>query len=219
MNVPEKNAIAGWLMKRIRRESVLSMQDALMAGAQEAADVAQRMDERHRPSFLGQARHFFMNEAFHRALAAQGLSPHPLRGNQIVEGFAGELVLVRMNMRQGDKLAKCRSVTRRQRAAANGHLRRLAERELPGLLDSEDHELLGGTAIFLAEFPLGHRSLPLIRIGVPDEIMSRWLFLKGIDAFVACYDELDAEEQGVPAAQNDNARPTLKRQPKGGTVG
>jgi len=212
-----KNALEDLVAKNISPDEALLLMRALMAGAQKAADAAKDVDEKYRSTHLGQVRHTYMNQEFDRALAALRMPPHPLCGSKIVSGLAKELVVVRLNIREGDKLAKCRSVTKRRLAAGNGHLRRLVEPELPGILDFEDFAPSGGTVIFLAEFPPGYMSLPSLYIAVPDEIMSSWLFRMSIDVFAVRHE--DAGGQEVTVVQSDNAKPRLKKQAKGGAAG
>jgi hypothetical protein len=98
MNPPTKDTIPGLLLRSIPRELVLGVEDALNAGAARAYTAAKGMDEGHLPHVVGQLRHFNMNEAFYRALAAAEATPTAIQGNGLVTGRTGVFTLARFNI-------------------------------------------------------------------------------------------------------------------------
>jgi hypothetical protein len=183
----------------------MGVHDALQTGAQRALNAARGRNEGHIANFLGQMRHFDMNEAFHRTLEFHGLLPHPLRGNEIVTGQAGPFTLARLNIREGDKLGKRKSATRSRLSSANLFLQRLVESEIPGLLDNiVDQTTSGFLVLFVAIFPWDYKSMPSLYIGVPDPIMESWLLWESLDKFIARYNH------EIVVTQDDFAMPKLK---------
>ena len=69
---PKRDTIPDLLVRNVPRETLMGIEEALVAGAQRAYASARGMAEGHLPHVVGQLRHFHMNESFHRALAAGG---------------------------------------------------------------------------------------------------------------------------------------------------
>lgn len=208
------NVIAELLRASISRELVLGVEEGLYAGAARAYAASKDMDEGHRPSAVGQARHFHMNEAFHRALAEGGSNPSAIRGNRIITGRAGMFKLARFNIAEGFWINGRRSQTRRQMALANRAIEPLVR---PGFFD--DHGPATEAVAFFVGCFSGSLSLhpdkpAAIQLAVPDKSMQSWLFREPLGEFLKRYDR----EQ----SQADLARPKLKRrfldEGKDGTV-
>lgn len=193
------------LMRNISRELLMALEEALLVGAQRAYTAAQGMDDGHLSSVVGQLRHFHMNESFHRALAAAGASPSPLRGNQIVTGRAGICALARLTTKHGTRNSIRRSEIRKQMSLANAAIEPLVQ---PGLF-SDYVEPSQAVVFIMACFAESLHSQPdkpvSIEIAVPDRHMSGWLLREPIDVFIKRY------EPQPTAEQYDLAVPRLKK--------
>ena len=205
MTQPNQETIHDLLVRNIPRELVMGLEEAKLIGAQRAYAAARGMDDGHRPSVVGQMRHFHMNETFHRALSVAGASPSPLRGNQIVTGRAGIFTLARFNTKYGVWNSGRRSETRKQMALANAAIEPLVQ---PGLF--ADYVPPSDAVVFLVACFTGslhaQPETPIsIQIAVPDRRMDGWLFREPIDAFIKRYN------QKPTAAQDDLAKPKLKK--------
>ncbi len=216
MALPNQNTIHDLLVRNLRRELVMGLEEAKQVGAQRAYAAARGMEDGHLPSVVGQLRHFHMNESFHRALTAADASPSPLRGNQIVTGRSGIFALARFNTKFGAWNSGRRSETRKQMCLANAAIEPLIQ---PGLF-SEYEEPSQGVVFIVACFAKSLHSQPdtpiAIEIAVPDRNMNGWLFRESIEKFISRYD------QRPVAGQDDLAVPKLKKnirkhQPKDGT--
>jgi hypothetical protein len=200
----QKETIPDLLLKNIPRPLVLAVEEAFSVGAQRAYSAAHGMDEGHLPHVVGQLRHFHMNEAFHRALAANNASPCPIRGSGIVTGRTGVFMMARFNAKDDLWNNARRSNTRRQMSEANRAIEPLVQ---PGLFGGYGVPT-DGVAFFVACFACSLRIQPeapvTMQIAVPDRYMKRWLFRESLDKFIQRYD--------VPATlQDDMARPKLKK--------
>jgi hypothetical protein len=216
MTEPMKETIPGFLVRNVARETVMGIEEALLVGAQRAFAAARGMDVGHLPHVVGQLRHFHMNEAFQRTLAAGELSPSPIRGNGVVTGRSGLVTLARFNVPERIWTNGRRSYTRRQMSQANAALEPLVQ---PGLFENYMPPS-DAVAFFVACFSrplLARPESPVsIQIAVPDRNMRDWLFRESVSAFVARYEQ-------VQEVQQDWAIPTLKaglgiKQENGGEV-
>lgn len=215
MVVPIKDTIPDLLLRNIPRETVMGIEDALVVGAQRAYYASRGMDDGHLPSVVGQMRHFHMNEAFQRALAAGDASPSPIRGNGIVTGRTGVIRLARFNIREGLWTNGRRSQTRRQMSMANAAIESLVQPELFANYVPPSEVVAFFVACFSGSLHIQPESPVAIHIAVPDRYMRGWLFKEPVDAFLQRYDQ-------QPAVQNDLAIPKLKKdigkQGKNGTT-
>jgi len=199
----QKETIHGLLLKNIPRPLVLAIEEAFSVGAQRAYAAAQGMDEGHLPHVVGQLRHFHMNEAFHRALAANNASPCPIRGSGIVSGRTGVFTLARFNAK--DKLWNNarRSNTRRQMSEANRAIEPLVQSGLFSGYDAPADAVAFFVGCFAGSLRIQPEAPITMQIAVPDRHMRQWLFRESLDKFIQRYD--------MPASlQNDMARPKLK---------
>jgi len=180
----------------------MSIEDALRVGAQRAYSAAKEMDVGHRPSALGQMRHFHMNESFQLALLANGARPSPIRGNNVITGRSGIINLARFNSSLGSWNNSRRSLTRRQMSLANQAIAPLVF----GDLFDEYEPPTDITVFFVSTFSgsiLLEPELPVsIHIAVPDAMMQGWLFKEDAQVFIQRYEQIPA--------QVDLVNPTLK---------
>ncbi len=201
MNHLSNDAVAALLMSNIPRDFVLSADELLSAGAKRAWSASAEMHKGHRPSVLGQLRHFHMNEEFSAGLEAAGANPSPIRGNTVVTGTLGIFSIGRFNIKVGVKNNGGRSKTRREMSLANRAVEPLVQ---PGLFGDVE-QITQATVFFVGTF--GNSDVPLsIDIAVPDKNMQGWLFRESLQIF--------ANRYGVVADQPDNAVPKLKVQIK-----
>jgi hypothetical protein len=98
----------------------MACEDACFNGDEKGRMKATTFAKGHRPSAVGQNRHFFTNEAFYEALLVHDAQPTPLRGTQVVVGQLGIFKIARVNV-PGHKWSSGfkRSATRKQ-LSANG---------------------------------------------------------------------------------------------------
>lgn len=204
MPQPTQETIHGLLVKNLPREVVMGVEDALAVGAQRAYVAARGMDEGHLPHVVGQMRHFHMNEAFYRALAANGAEPSPIRGNGIVTGRTGVFTLARFNIPEGFWINGRRSHTRRQMSLANMAIEPLVQPELFSGYQPPSDAVAFFVACFSGNLDVQPESPVSIQIAVPDRHMRGWLFKEPLEEFVKRYDQM-------PAGQHDLAVPKLKQ--------
>lgn len=203
MSQPTQETIHELLVRNVPREVVMGVEDALTVGAQRAYMAAQGMDEGHLPHAVGQLRHFHMNEAFQRALAANGLEPSPIRGNGIVTGRAGVFTLARFNIPEGIWINGRRSKTRRQMSLANMAIEPLVQPEFFSSYRSPSDAVAFFVACFSGNLSIQPECPVAIQIAVPDRHMRGWLFKEPLEQFLTRYDQ-------TPLGQHDFAVPKLK---------
>jgi hypothetical protein len=182
----------------------LAVEEAFTVGAQRAYAAAEGMEEGHLPHVVGQLRHFHMNEAFHRALAANNAHPTPIRGSSIITGPTGLFTIARFNSRDNLWINARRSQTRRQMSEANRAVEPLVQPELFGIYEPPTKAIVFFVACFADSLRIQPDAPVSIQIAVPDRNMKRWLFKDPLDRFVQRYDQ-------ASALQNDLARPKLKK--------
>lgn len=204
MPQPTQETIHDLLVKNVPREVVMGVEDALTVGAQRAYIAARGMDEGHLPHAVGQLRHFHMNEAFQRALGANGAEPSPIRGNGIVTGRTGVFTLARFNIPEGFWINGRRSHTRRQMSLANMAIEPLVQPELFSGYQPPSDAVAFFVACFSGNLNVQPESPVSIQIAVPDRHMRGWLFKEPLEEFVKRYDQMSV-------GQHDLAVPKLKK--------
>jgi hypothetical protein len=190
------------LVGQIPRELVLAVEEGLMAGAARAFTASKGMDEGHLPSVVGQARHFHMNEAFHRALDANGCEPSAIRGNRIITGRCGSFRLARFNIAEGFWINGRRSQTRKQMALANRAIEPLVRPDLFERIDSAPCGVVFFVACFAGSLQMHPDCPSSIQLALPDKTMESWLFREPLPTFL--------ERYGQASVQPDLVRPRLK---------
>jgi len=209
---PSTDSIPDLLLRNVPRELVMAIEDALFAGAQRAFAAAKGMADGHLPHAVGQLRHFHMNESFHRALEVGDASPTPISGNGVVSGRSGVFSLARFNIPEGFWINGRRSHTRRQMSAANRAIEPLVQPELFGEYTAPTDAVAFFVACFSGSLHVKPDAPLSIQIAVPDRHMRGWLFRESVDAFLQRYED-------KPAAQDDLAKPKLKKIKKQGNEG
>lgn len=183
----------------------MSLEEAMLVGAQRAYVASQGMNQGHLPSVVGHMRHFHMNEAFYLALDIGGALPSPLRGNKIVTGKAGIFTLARFNTKYGDWNKGRRSEMRKQISRVNAAIEPLVQ---PGLFSDyvEPSEAVAFIVACFSESVGNHAMIPAsIEIAVPDQHMRGWLFREPVQEFIKRYDP------PLTIGQQDLAVPKLKK--------
>lgn len=212
MNPPPKDTIPDLLQRSVPRALVLAVEEALDVGAQRAHAASKGMHEGHLPHVVGQLRHFHMNEAFHRALAMGEALPTAIRGNGIVSGRSGVFTLARFNIPDGFWINGRRSHTRRQMSFANKAIEPLVQPELFDQYIAPADAVAFFVACFSGSLHVQPESPVSIQIAVPDRHMRGWLFKEPLSTFLQRYEQ-------KPAAQDDLAKPKLKKIEKQGNDG
>jgi hypothetical protein len=207
-----RETVPDLLVRNIRRELVMAVEEALVVGAQRAHSAAKGMDEGHLPHVVGQLRHFQMNESFHRALAMGDASPTAIRGNGIVSGRSGVFTLARFNIPEGFWINGRRSQTRRQMSFANKAIEPLVQPELFDQYASPSEAVAFFVACFSGSLHIQPESPLSVQIAVPDRDMRGWLFRESVGDFLQRYER-------KPMTQHDLAKPTLKKIKKQGNDG
>jgi hypothetical protein len=200
-----QDSIPSLLVRNLPRDLVMAVEDALSQGASRAFRAANGMEDGHLPHVVGQLRHFQMNEAFYRALAANDAAPTPIRGNSLIIGRAGIFALGRFNIPAGFWVNGRRSHTRQQMALANQALEPLVQ----GALFDQYRPPSGAVAFFVACFSGSLQVSPdapvSIHIAVPNGDMHGWLFREPLSVFLQRYEPVAGE------AQPDLVKPKLKK--------
>ncbi|MFA7606545.1 MAG: hypothetical protein WCY08_08195 [Rhodocyclaceae bacterium] len=204
MTEPTQETIPDLLVRNVPREVVLGVEEALVVGAQRAYVGGRGMDDGHLPHVVGQLRHFHMNEAFQRALAAADASPSPIRGNGIVTGRTGVFTLARFNIPEGFWTNGRRSHTRRQMSMANMAIEPLVQPELFREYQPPSEAVAFFVACFSGSLHNQPESPASIQIAVPDRHMHGWLFREPLDTYIKRYDQ-------KLVSQHDLAVPKLKK--------
>jgi hypothetical protein len=203
MYPPVTETVPALLLRNLRRELILSIEEALMAGAQRAYDTSRGMDDGHLPHVVGQLRHFHMNESFHRALDVGNASPSPIRGNGIVIGKVGVFNLARFNTSNALWANGSRSQTRRQMSMVNKAIEPLVQPELFADYEPPTDAVVFFVACFSRSLRVQPEAPDSIQIAVPDRHMKGWLFKEPVERFVRRYDQI--------TVQDDLAKPRLKK--------
>ncbi|WNG53590.1 alpha/beta hydrolase [Archangium gephyra] len=208
MDLSQPSSIPDLLVANLPRGLVLSVEEALEVGARRAFPVAEDMHKGHRPTVLGQMRHFHMNETFAEALEVSGACPSPLKGNDVVVGRAGILLLGRFNISDGPWYNARRSRSRRVMSKANRAIEHLVH--LP-LLFEPIPPITAATVFFVGVFNGSMKDSPdrpvSIDIAVPDGEMKSWLFREPVSQFVQRYNAAEPQQDlAVPVLKASTAQ-------------
>jgi hypothetical protein len=203
VNAFPKETVDSLLIRNIPRDLAMGVEDALRTGAQRGFGAGVGMNPGHRSNAVGQMRHFHMNETFRDALEAAGANPSPIKGNSVVVGRAGVLMLGRFNISNNVWNNGRRSRARREMSLANRAIEPLVTPDLFEVMQP----ITKAAVFFVAVFDRSVQdslAIPIsIDIAVPDHQMMGWLYRKSIASFLELY-ETPVE------TQLDLAKPTLK---------
>lgn len=197
-----EKTIVDSLLKHFPKALCHSLEEGLVAaGARAYRDSAQR-HEGHLASVLGQARHFHSNEQFALALDMAGIAHNPLRGNDIIIGEQGPLLIGRFCTRHSKWNNAKRSKRRLEVASHNQWLERMVQ---PGLFSEPSTG--PQIAVFLVSVYSSNIRIqpecPLsVEIAVLDTTLCERLFSEPLSVFLGRYAQ--------PVEQQDIARVQLK---------
>lgn len=199
------------IVQNIPLDALRALADAYRAGNEKCLKTAKLFDKGHRSSGAGQNRHFFINEAFHDALAAHGANPTRLCGAKIVTGRFGVLNVARLNIAEHPWSRVKKSKTRKQLASINEVL----ERQLvQGDMFIEGEEVLKEGTVFIVGLMNGYdadagiSTLTGIRVAIPSADLDGWLYFKSLDEVLKLY---TTEEVPDLADLDRKAQPVLKK--------
>ena len=202
------SAIEDLLIKDLPRELILSVQEGLTVGAQRAYVASRGIDSGHLANFLGQQRHFHMNETFHQALVGSGIRTSDISGNQVIVGRCGKFQLARLNVRGHTRSNYRRSKIRQDMSKINITIESLVQ---PGLFDDKV-EITDAVAFFVAVFsnsPGVPQDVPQsISLVVPNHNMKQWLFNESLEDFLIRYEmpQTHQPDLAVPVLKPDIER-------------
>jgi hypothetical protein len=204
-----KKELEDFIGKQVPRDALMAFQDAYFDGDAVGRQRAAPFAKGHQPSAAGQVKHFVCNETFHEALVAHGAQPTPLSGTRPVVGRLGIFNIARLNV-PGHKWTNLkRSKTRRQLAEVNAAIE---NKFVQADFFSNKEEVANGTIFILGVMDgmdaNGLAQLTQVMIALPAPDLKSWLYLNTLKEFILCYD------RNTPTVQPDNAKPTLKQQPK-----
>ncbi len=200
-----RESIPSLLVRDLPRDLVMAIEDALSSGAARAFGAAHGTEDGHLPNVVGQLRHFKMNEAFHRALAANHATPTPIRGNSLITGRVGMFTLGRFNIPAGSWINGRRSHTRQQMALANEALEPLVQGGLFDPYRPPSEAVAFFVACFSGSLQVSPDAPLSIHIAVPNRDMRGWLFREPLSAFLQRYEPASGE------VQPDLVKPKLKK--------
>lgn len=190
------------LLKHLSQGLCLGLQEGLVAAGERAHIETAKRHEGHLPQALGQARHFHSNELFAQALDVAKIEHNPLRGNDIIIGQVGSLLVGRFNTSNRKWDSARRSTRRLELASHNQWLERLVQPGLFGEQVSGAHIAVFFVSVFSGNVKV-HPERPLsVEIAVMDTTLSERLFSEPLAVFLGRYAQ--------PAAQLDLARVRLK---------
>lgn len=190
-------AITNALLKYIPQSLCNAVQDGLIEASRRAYDRCKGMDEGHLKSALGQLRHFYSNELFALALASAGIKHNQVRGNDIIVGTSGPLLLSRFNTTDPRWRNAARSKRRLELADRNQWLEALIQ---PGLFSqaiSQAEMAVFFVASYSTRFPRHHEPPISIDIAVMDTQLSESLFKESLHVFKARYNAAPAQPDKV----------------------
>lgn len=201
-----EETIALSLLESLPQSLLASIHDGLETAGERAWSETSNRDPGHVANALGQARHFHSNESFARALDMSKVPHNPLRGNDIIIGQIGPLLLGRFSTSNPKWSNAQRSTRRLELAAHNTWLERLFQ---PGFFDPQITDVRMAV-FFVSVFSGSVRVSPerplSVEIAVMDTKLSERLFCQSLPAFISRYAE--------PATQPDMALVRLKKAAK-----
>lgn len=198
------------IIQNIPRDFLMACEDACFNGDLKGRMQATTFAEGHRPSAVGQNRHFFTNEAFYEALLAHDANPTPLRGTQVVVGQLGIFKVARISV-AGHKWASAfkRGSTRKLLSQFNTDIER---KFVQYDFFAEATEPVKGTIFIVGVVDgideNGNAQLTEVMLALPAPNMQSFLYTCTISEFLNLYDQTDN------IIQADDAKPRLKNQPK-----
>ncbi|WP_175016895.1 hypothetical protein [Massilia sp. YMA4] len=194
------------IVQHIPRDFLMACEDACFNGDEKGRMQATSFAAGHRPSAVGQNRHFFTNEAFFEALLAHGANPTPLRGTQVVIGQLGIFNVARVSV-AGHKWASAfrRGSTRKLLSQFNVDIEQLY---VQSDFFAATNEPVRGTIFIVGVVDgldeAGNAQLTEVSLALPAPHMKSFLYTCKVSDFLSLYDQPDS------VGQVDEAIPKLK---------
>ena len=202
MTLEAEQTIVKALLHHLPQGLCRGLEEGLVAAGERAYSESARRHEGHLTHALGQGRHFHSNEAFAQALDIAGVEHNPLRGNDIIIGQIGSLLLGRFNTNNHKWNSARRSTRRLELASHNQWLERLLQPALFSEQLSQAHMAVFFVLVFSGSVKV-HPERPLsVEIAVMDTTLSERLFSEPLSMFLNRYAQ--------PVEQLDQARVRLK---------
>lgn len=169
MSASGQEKIGDLLSSSITRDFLLNLEQMIPSALERVRKFGDGFLAGHRPSVLGQVRHFALNEALVHCLDECGLPHPPLRGNAIMVGKVGLVSLARVHMGQSQWDNSRRSKTKVKLCKPNYLAKRLVN---PDMFEDEPliEDIPEITAFIVTEGD-GANGIAPIYIVVPDETM------------------------------------------------
>lgn len=190
------------LLKHLSQGLCRGLEEGLVAAGERAHIETAKRHEGHLTHALGQARHFHSNELFAQALDVAKVEHNPLRGNDIIIGQVGSLLLGRFNTSNRKWNSARRSTRRLELASHNQWLERLVQPGLFGEQVSGTHIAVFFVSVFSSNVKVQPERPLSVEIAVMDTTLSERLFSEPLTAFLGRFAQ--------PATQLDLARVRLK---------
>lgn len=205
-NKKKKNEIAQLLAKVLPIELLHATKEAADTANKNAEFETRHLARGHKQHALGQMRHFYGNEQFHKALEASGLEPTPIRGNAIITAECENWTLGRFSTKLGDWKKARRSKKRLALAIKNIAIEKFVQGDLFG----HGNLALHGTVFFVADHrQISHESdesTVTVYLFVTDFAMNNVLFEESVDTFIDRYTQIEVGQE-----VKDIAKPKLKK--------
>lgn len=197
-----EEAIVETILKHLPQSLCHGLEEGLIAAGEMAYIESAKHHEGHLPNVIGQARHFRSNEQFSLSLDVAGIEHNPLRGNDIIIGHIGPLLLGRFNTSNHKWNNAKRSSRRLELANHNRWLEKLIQPSLFGGQIDNSHIAVFFVSVFSGSIRVRPEAPLSVEIAVMDTTLSEKLFSEPVSVFLQRYAQ--------PVAQPDLAHVRLK---------
>ncbi|SCZ64852.1 hypothetical protein [Thiohalomonas denitrificans] len=203
MGLQAEETIVDKLLTHLPHDLCHSIDDGLIVAGERAYRDSAHRHEGHISSFLGQARHFHSNEQFAFALDMAGIEHNPVRGNDIIIGQLGPLLLGRFATSSKTWNNAKRSKRRLDLASHNQWVERLFQPDMFGIPSTGPTMAVFFVSVFSGSVRVQPERPLSVEISVMNTMLSERLFSEPLTSFVTRYAQ--------PAEQRDIAQVRLKQ--------
>lgn len=204
--------IGDLLSSSVQRDFLLNLEQMIPSALERVRKFSEEFMAGHRPSVLGQVRHFALNEALVRCLDDSGIPHPPLRGNAIMIGKIGVVTLARVHMGQSQWDNSRRSKTKVKLCKPNHLAKRLVH---PDMFDGEIVVAdIPEVTVFIVTEGDGTNGAAPIYLVVPDETMDlrNPVFKEELSVFMQRYQQ----SQDIADKAFSKLKPGVKKLDKQG---
>lgn len=166
MSASGHEKIGELLSSSLQRDFLLNLQRLIPGALERVRKFSEEFMAGHRPSVMGQVRHFALNETLVRGFDESGIPHPPLRGNAIMVGKVGVVSLARVHMGQSQWDNSRRSKTKVKLCKPNYLAKRLVQGDI---FDNETP--IAEITVFVVTEGDGANGAPPIYLVVPDDTM------------------------------------------------